>query len=118
MVTHYKGDDMQLIDAVKERLAPLKLVEWSSEPEPPALPCVAYDAYEAVVALLIVGQDQWHADQAAGAIFRLLNGWLPPRDVPRLRVAMVESGPDHPGNIRSMQWYTLLRVEPKHFLSA
>lgn len=109
---------MKLIDAVKERLAPLKLVEWSDESKPPALPCVAYDAYEDVVILLIVGQDQWHTDQAAGAIFRLLNGWLPPRDVPKLRVAMTESGPDYPENIHSMQWYTLLRVEPKHFLSA
>ena len=109
---------MKLIDAVKERLAPLKLVEWHDESRPPALPCVAYDAYKDEVALLIVGQDQWHADQAAGAIFRLLNGWLPPRDVPRLRVAMTESGPDYPENVRSMQWYTLLRVEPKHYLSA
>lgn len=109
---------MTLIDAVKERLAPLKLVEWLDESRPPALPCVAYDTYKDVVVLLIVGQDQWHADQAAGAIFRLLNGWLPPRDVPRLRVTMTESGPDYPENIHSMQWYTLLRVEPKHFLSA
>lgn len=109
---------MKLIDAVKERLAPLKLVEWCDESRPPALPCVAYDADEDVVILLIVGQDQWHADQAAGSIFRLLNGWLPPRDVPRLRVAMIESGPDYPENIHSMQWYTLLRIEPKHFLSA
>ena len=109
---------MKLIDAVKERLAPLKLVEWSDGSEPPALPCVAYDAYEDVVILLIVGQDQWHTDQAAGAIFRLLNGWLPPRDIPRLRAAMTESGPDFPENIHSMQWYTLLRIEPKHFLSA
>lgn len=109
---------MKLIDAVKERLAPLKLVEWRDESRPPALPCVVYDAHEDAVILLIVGQDQWHADQAAGAIFRLLNGWLPPRDVPRLRVVMTESGPDYPENIHSMQWYTLLRVEPKHFLSA
>lgn len=109
---------MRLIDAVKERLAPLKLVEWRDESKPPALPCVAYDANENEVTLLIVGQDQWHVDQAAGAVFRLLNGWLPPRDVPRLRVAMTESGPDYPENIHSMQWYTLLRVEPKHFLSA
>lgn len=109
---------MKLIDAVKERLAPLKLVEWRDEAEPPALPTVAYDVYDDVVILLVVGQDQWHADQAAGAIFRLLNGWLPPRSVPRLRVAMAESGPDYPENIHSMQWYMLLRVEPKHFLSA
>lgn len=109
---------MKLIDAVKERLAPLKLVEWGAEPEPPALPSIAYNGYDDAVIILIVGQDQWHTDQAAGAIFRLLNGWLPPRDVPRLRVAMVESGPDCPENIHSMQWYTLLRVEPKHFLSA
>lgn len=109
---------MKLIDAVKERLAPLKLVEWHDESKPPALPCVTYDAYKDEVTLLIIGQDQWHTDQAAGAIFRLLNGWLPPRDVPRLRVAMTESGPDYPENIHSMQWYTLLRVEPKHFLSA
>lgn len=109
---------MKLIDAVKERLAPLKLVEWSDGSKPPALPCVVYDAYTDVVVLLIVGQDQWRTDQAAGAIFRLLNGWLPPRDVPRLRVAMAESGPDYPENIHSMQWYTLLRIEPKHFLSA
>lgn len=109
---------MKLIDAVKERLAPLKLVEWRSESELPALPSIAYDAYDNTVIILIVGQDQWHADQAAGAVFRLLNGWLPPRDVPRLRVAISESGPDYPENIHSMQWYTLLRVEPKHFLSA
>ena len=109
---------MKLIDAVKERLAPLKLVEWRDESELPATPCVCYDALDDAVIILIVGQDQWHADQAAGAIFRLLNGWLPPRDVPRLRVAMTESGPDYPENIHSMQWYTLLRVEPKHFLSA
>ena len=109
---------MKLIDAVKERLAPLKLVEWGPESEPPALPCVAYDAYKDVVTLLVVGQDQWHTDQAVGVIFRLLNGWLPPRDIPRLRVAMTESGPDYPENIHSMQWYTLLRIEPKHFLSA
>lgn len=109
---------MKLIDAVKERLAPLKLVEWRDESELPATPCVCYDASDDAVIILVVGQDQWHADQAAGAIFRLLNGWLPPRDVPRLRVAMTESGPDYPENIHSMQWYTLLRVEPKHFLSA
>lgn len=109
---------MKLIDAVKERLAPLKLVEWQDESKPPALPCVAYDAYKDVVLLLIVGQDQWHTDQAAGVIFRLLNGWLPPKDVPKLRVAITESGPDYPENIHSRQWYTLLRVEPKHFLSA
>lgn len=109
---------MKLIDAVKQRLAPLKLVEWRAESEPPATPCVAYDAYDDAVTLLIVGQDQWHADQAAGAIFRLLNGWLPPRDIPKLRVAMVESGPDYPENIHSTQWYTLLRVEPKYYLSA
>lgn len=109
---------MKLIDAVKERLAPLRLVEWYDESRPPTLPCVVYDAYKDTVTLLIVGQDQWHTDQAAGAIFRLLNGWLPPRDIPRLRVAMTESGPDYPENIHSMQWYTLLRVEPKHYLSA
>ena len=109
---------MNLLDAVKERLAPLKLVEWSDEMETPATPCIAYGVFEDAVIILIVGQDQWHADQAAGAIFRLLNGWLPPRDVPKLRVAMVESGPDYPENIHSMQWHTLLRVEPKGFLSA
>ena len=109
---------MTLLDAVKERLAPLKLVEWLDAGEPPATPCIAYDAYKDAVVLLVVGQDQWHVEQASGAIFRLLNGWLPPRDVPKLRVAIVESGRDYPENIHSMQWYTLLRVEPKSFLSA
>lgn len=109
---------MKLIDAVKERLAPLKLVEWRDESVLPAIPCVCYDAFDDAVTILIVGQDQWHADQAAGAIFRLLNGWLPPRDIPRLRVAVTESGLDYPESIHSMQWYTLLRVEPKHYLSA
>ena len=108
---------MTPFEAVRDRLAPLRLTEWVDEPTHPELPCVFYADFGDHVELMILGSTQWDADQAAGGIFRLLNGWLPPRDVPRLRVVFAESGLDDPSNMHDQTWFTLLRVEPKHYLA-
>lgn len=108
---------MTLLEAVRARLAPLRLTEWADEPTHPELPCVFHADFDDHVELMILGSTQWDADQAAGSIFRLLNGWLPSRDVPRLRVVFAESGLDDPLDRHSQTWFTLLRVEPKHYLA-
>ena len=109
-----KGDEMDLCTAVKQRLAP-EVPEWPPElPTEPEYPCAVYADWGDSLDLVVRAHDRWTAEQAAAKAFILLNGWLPPAPVPRLRVAYLDQGEDE----SPKGFHVQLRVEPKHYLAA